>query len=60
VDALAARIEAAYAGKLPDAHACRQHAERFSWEAVAQRHVALYAAVWQNAKATAGGHSRLP
>jgi glycosyltransferase involved in cell wall biosynthesis len=60
VDALAAGIEAAYAGKLPDAHACRRHAEKFSWEAVAQRHMALYTAVWQTAKATAGGRSQLP
>jgi glycosyltransferase involved in cell wall biosynthesis len=58
--ALAARIEAAYAGRVPNADACRQYAEGFSWKAVAERHVALYTAVWQNAKATAGRHRRLP
>ena len=38
--ALAARILA----PLPNAAACRTHAERFGWKAVAQRHLELYAA----------------
>lgn len=38
--ALAARITAL----LPDASACRAHAESFGWDTVAKRHVELYAA----------------
>ncbi|WP_040796077.1 glycosyltransferase family 4 protein [Nocardia higoensis] len=41
-DALAERLTLALDGKLPDAAACRAHAETFSWAAAAQRHAALY------------------
>jgi glycosyltransferase involved in cell wall biosynthesis len=37
-DALAARLER----PLPDAHACRERAERFSWERSVERHRELY------------------
>ncbi|HSH62152.1 MAG TPA: glycosyltransferase family 4 protein [Acidimicrobiales bacterium] len=41
-DALAARILAAAAGDLPNRAATRAHAERFSWEGVARRHIEIY------------------
>ncbi|WP_067860940.1 glycosyltransferase family 4 protein [Nocardia shimofusensis] len=41
-DALAARLVEALDGKLPDAAACRAHAETFSWAAAAERHAVLY------------------
>ncbi|MFJ4654237.1 glycosyltransferase family 4 protein [Nocardia sp. NPDC088792] len=40
--ALAARIVSALRGSVPTADRCRRHAESFSWEAAAARHVALY------------------
>ncbi|MGX1807564.1 glycosyltransferase family 4 protein [Nocardia sp. NPDC055321] len=43
VEPLAARIVAALAGAIPDAERCRAHAETFSWDAAATRHLALYA-----------------
>ncbi|MGV9409648.1 glycosyltransferase family 4 protein [Nocardia sp. NPDC003693] len=43
VESLAARIVAALAGAIPDAARCRAHAETFSWDAAATRHLALYA-----------------
>lgn len=42
VDALAERLVQALDGKLPDAAACRAHAETFSWAVAAERHAALY------------------
>ncbi|WP_216899613.1 glycosyltransferase family 4 protein [Nocardia alni] len=42
-DALAARITSALHGARPTAPQCRTHAERFSWDTAARRHVALYA-----------------
>jgi glycosyltransferase involved in cell wall biosynthesis len=60
VETLAARIEAAHAGQIPDANACRQYAEAFSWDAVAELHRASYVAVWQKAKAAAEGRRSLP
>ncbi len=40
--ALADRLIAAANGSLPTPAACRSHAERFSWDAVARRHIAIY------------------
>jgi glycosyltransferase involved in cell wall biosynthesis len=40
--ALADRIAGALSGRVPDRQRCRAHAETFSWDAAAQRHVALY------------------
>ncbi|MGV9817253.1 glycosyltransferase family 4 protein [Nocardia xishanensis] len=42
VDALGARITAALHGALPTPERCRAHAGTFSWDATAQRHVAMY------------------
>lgn len=42
VAALAQRLESALAGDVPDAERCRAHAETFSWDQVAERHVRLY------------------
>lgn len=42
VDALSERILAAFDGKLPTPDACRAHAEKFSWDAVARKHFDLY------------------
>ncbi|WP_249359367.1 glycosyltransferase family 4 protein [Nocardia cyriacigeorgica] len=41
-DALAARIVCALDGARPTPRQCRAHAETFTWDAVAQRHVELY------------------
>ena len=41
--ALADRLLAALGGDLPDAERCRTHAESFSWNRAAERHVAMYA-----------------
>lgn len=41
-DALGARITAALHGALPTPERCRAHAETFSWDATAERHVAMY------------------
>ncbi|MEU0541690.1 glycosyltransferase family 4 protein [Nocardia sp. NPDC005978] len=43
VEPLAARIVAALDGAVPDLARCRAHAETFSWDAAASRHLALYA-----------------
>ncbi|MBF6176281.1 glycosyltransferase family 4 protein [Nocardia blacklockiae] len=40
--ALAARLAAALDGAVPSAKQCRVHAESFSWDAAARRHVQLY------------------
>jgi glycosyltransferase involved in cell wall biosynthesis len=40
--ALAARIDRALRGDVPDPQRCRTHAEGFSWRAVAERHAQLY------------------
>ncbi len=42
--ALAGRLATALAGQAPTRDQCRAYAERFSWDAVAERHVLLYAA----------------
>lgn len=42
---LADRIVTALDGARPSAAACRAHAERFTWAATAERHVALYRAL---------------
>lgn len=42
---LAARILSALDGNVPSPLACRQHAERFSWEVAANRHLAVYRTV---------------
>lgn len=39
---LAARLIAALQGDKPDPGRCRAHAENFSWDVVAERHVTLY------------------
>ncbi|MEV0029948.1 glycosyltransferase family 4 protein [Nocardia sp. NPDC050793] len=44
-DALGARITAALYGALPAPERCRAHAETFSWDVTAQRHVAMYRTV---------------
>ncbi len=44
-DALGARITAALDGALPTPERCRAHAETFSWDVAAQRHVAMYRTV---------------
>lgn len=41
-EALADRIAAALSGRVPGRRQCRAHAETYSWDAAAQRHVALY------------------
>ncbi|WP_068022143.1 glycosyltransferase family 4 protein [Nocardia mexicana] len=41
-DALAERLAAALDGGVPTTKQCRAHAESFSWDAAARRHVALY------------------
>lgn len=41
-EALADRLLAAARGELPDRDACRHHAEGFSWDAVARRHLEIY------------------
>ncbi|MFI9508326.1 glycosyltransferase family 4 protein [Nocardia sp. NPDC052566] len=41
-EALAARIAAALHGKTPTAAECRAHAETFSWDVTAARHLAMY------------------
>ena len=41
-EALADRISRGLAGELPDAAACRRHAQTFDWKDVAARHVDLY------------------
>jgi len=41
--ALAGRVIRALQGDRPTRHACRLHAERFSWSEVARRHIDLYA-----------------
>ncbi|MEV0339348.1 glycosyltransferase family 4 protein [Nocardia sp. NPDC050713] len=41
-EALGARITAALHGALPTPERCRAHAETFSWDVTAQRHVAMY------------------
>jgi glycosyltransferase involved in cell wall biosynthesis len=40
--ALAARIDRALCGDVPDPRRCRAHAETFSWRAVAEQHAELY------------------
>jgi glycosyltransferase involved in cell wall biosynthesis len=40
--ALAARIDRALRGDVPDPQRCRAHAETFSWRAAAERHAELY------------------
>lgn len=40
--ALARRLVAAAGGTVPEPAACRAHAERFSWDDVARRHIDLY------------------
>ncbi|WP_027506964.1 MULTISPECIES: glycosyltransferase family 4 protein [unclassified Rhodococcus (in: high G+C Gram-positive bacteria)] len=42
VDALAHRLSTALSGDVPSAAACRAHAESFSWESSARRHVDVY------------------
>jgi glycosyltransferase involved in cell wall biosynthesis len=44
-DALQRRLLAVAAGDVPTADACRVHAERFSWKAVAHRHLELYSSL---------------
>lgn len=41
-EALAARLDRALDGDVPDQQRCRAHAETFSWRAAAQRHAELY------------------
>lgn len=41
-DALAERIISALDGHVPTPEQCRRHAESFSWDAAAQRHVTMY------------------
>jgi glycosyltransferase involved in cell wall biosynthesis len=41
-DALGSRIVAALHGKLPTPAECRTHAETFSWDVTAERHLAMY------------------
>ncbi len=41
-DELGARITAALHGAVPTPERCRAHAETFSWDVTAQRHVAMY------------------
>ena len=41
-EALADRIVRALEGQVPGTRTCRAHAELFSWEAAASRHVAMY------------------
>jgi glycosyltransferase involved in cell wall biosynthesis len=41
-DALAARLALALAGRVPDAQACRRHAETFSWGRAARVHRRVY------------------
>ena len=48
--ALAARLRAASAGELPSRAATREHAERHSWETLAERHRALYARLSRGAR----------
>jgi glycosyltransferase involved in cell wall biosynthesis len=40
--ALAARIDRALCGNVPDPQRCRRHAETFSWRVAADRHAQLY------------------
>lgn len=42
VDALAERIISALDGAIPAPRRCREHAEKFSWESAAERHIAMY------------------
>ncbi|AWG98181.1 glycosyltransferase family 4 protein [Rhodococcus ruber] len=42
-EALADRIAGALSGRVPGRRGCRIHAETYSWDVAAQRHVALYA-----------------
>ena len=41
-EALAARIVAALDGAIPGPQRCREHAETFSWDIAAKRHIAMY------------------
>ncbi|KAA8889553.1 glycosyltransferase family 4 protein [Nocardia colli] len=47
IDALGARIVAALHGALPTPAQCRAHAETFSWDVTAERHLAMYRAIRQ-------------
>ncbi|WP_205709084.1 glycosyltransferase [Kineococcus siccus] len=49
--ALAARLSSALAGRVPDATACRRHAETFSWHRAAETHRRLYAEAVEEAGA---------
>ncbi|NIZ92272.1 glycosyltransferase family 4 protein [Kineococcus rubinsiae] len=51
-DALAARLSSALAGDVPDADACRRHAEGFSWRRAADHHERIYAEAFQAATGT--------
>ncbi|MFI9508162.1 glycosyltransferase family 4 protein [Nocardia sp. NPDC052566] len=42
-DALAARLVVALCGAVPTPRRCRAHAESFSWDVAAERHMAVYA-----------------
>ncbi|WP_069160968.1 glycosyltransferase family 4 protein [Nocardia altamirensis] len=44
-DTLGARLAAALHGKLPTPEQCRAHAETFSWDVTAERHLAMYRAI---------------
>ncbi|MFI6169350.1 glycosyltransferase family 4 protein [Nocardia sp. NPDC051052] len=46
-DALGARIAAALRGTVPTPAQCRAHAETFSWDVTAERHLAMYRAIRQ-------------
>ncbi|MFI7001038.1 glycosyltransferase family 4 protein [Nocardia sp. NPDC050175] len=46
-DALGARITAALHGTVPTPAQCRAHAETFSWDVTAERHLAMYRAIRQ-------------
>ncbi|WP_433665316.1 glycosyltransferase family 4 protein [Nocardia sp. CA-128927] len=46
-DALGARIVAALHGTMPTPAQCRAHAETFTWDVTAERHLAMYRAIRQ-------------
>ncbi|WP_110293862.1 glycosyltransferase family 4 protein [Nocardia tenerifensis] len=46
-DALSARVAAALDGARPTPAQCRAHAETFSWDVTARRHLAMYRAITQ-------------
>jgi glycosyltransferase involved in cell wall biosynthesis len=55
-EALAARLLAAYQGRVPTAEMCRKHAETFNWGGVADLHLAVYRAAWRGRRLGSATH----